>query len=159
KYFEELRCTNFAEHKAAFIASALNRSKRSIILDRAMYVNGNNNEILLTDPAEVKQAAVKHFKTIAGAPPSINHNINTIPSHWQSIYQPMDDVNHNIYQNLLNPITEEEWSSILSSLPNNKAPGKSGISYEILKNLPSPAQNYLKDLINECMQTSFVTSA
>src|SRR5437870_9159220 len=124
-----------------------------------MYVNENNNETLLTDPFEVKQAAIKHFKTIAGVPPSINHNINTIPSHWQNIYQPMDDVDHNIYQNLLNPITEEKWSSMLSSLPNNKAPGKSGISYEILKNLPTSAQNYLKNLINECMQTSFVPSA
>src|SRR5438309_9024475 len=89
KYYEDLRCTNFAEHKAAFIASALNRSKRSIILDRAMHVNDNNEEILLTNPTEVKEAAANHFKTIAGLPPSIHHNIDTIPLHWQSVYQPM----------------------------------------------------------------------
>src|SRR5207237_3729526 len=59
KYFEELRCTNFAKHKAAFIASALNRSKRSIILDRAMYVDKNDNKILLTNPTGVKQATIK----------------------------------------------------------------------------------------------------
>ena len=86
KYYEDLRCINFAEHKAAFIASALNRSKRSIILDRAMHVNDNNDEILITDPTEVKHVAINHFKTIAGLPPSIHHNINTIPLHWQSVY-------------------------------------------------------------------------
>src|SRR5581483_8041441 len=159
KYYEDLRCTNFAEHKAAFIASALNRSKRSIILDRAMCVDEFDNEKLLTDPTEVKLAAIEHFKTIAGAPPSISYNINTIPSHWQDIYRPMAEVDINIYQGLLNPITDDEWSSILSSLPNNKAPGKSGIPYEILKNLPTSAQDYLKELINECMHSSMVPSA
>src|SRR5581483_3544920 len=92
KYYEDLCCINFAEHKAAFIALALNKSKRSIILDRAMCVDEFNNEKLLTDPTDVKQAAIEHFKTIAGTPPSINHNINTIPMHWQEIYRPMDEV-------------------------------------------------------------------
>src|SRR5581483_8003475 len=109
------------------------------------------NERLLTDPTDVKTAAIEHFKTIAGSSPSIKHNINTIPSHWQDIYQPIDEVDHNVYHNVFDPITKEEWSSILKSLPNNKAPEKSGIPYEILKNIPTFAQTYLKELINECM--------
>ena len=39
RLFEELRCENYATNKAAFIASALNRTKRSIVLDRAIGIN------------------------------------------------------------------------------------------------------------------------
>ena len=43
KSYEELRCTNFAEQKAAFISSALNRTKRCIVLNRAMFVNATSD--------------------------------------------------------------------------------------------------------------------
>src|SRR3954467_14618284 len=65
--YEELRCTNFAEQKAAFISSALNRTKRCIVLDRAMSTNANEDECLITDPKEVKKATIKHFRTIASS--------------------------------------------------------------------------------------------
>ena len=66
-----------------------------------MHIDDNNDETLLVDPVAVKQVAIDHFKTIAGASPTVNHNINTIPLHWQDIYQPMDEVDHEVYQNLL----------------------------------------------------------
>src|SRR5579871_828880 len=36
KFFEELRCDNFLHNKTAFISSSLGRSKRCIVLNRAM---------------------------------------------------------------------------------------------------------------------------
>ena len=41
QYYETLRCDNYMLQKTKFIASALNRSKRSIILDRAMSISPN----------------------------------------------------------------------------------------------------------------------
>src|SRR4051794_1226667 len=37
--YKESRCADYTVNKAAFIASSLNKSKRSIILDRVMNVN------------------------------------------------------------------------------------------------------------------------
>ena len=69
KQFEDYRCSNFAVDKAAFITSSLNRTKRSIVLDRAMSVNDAGQEVLLTEEPQVKDAAISHFQTIAGLPP------------------------------------------------------------------------------------------
>src|SRR3954452_14421457 len=84
--YEELRCTNFAEQKAAFISSALNRSKRCIVLDRAMSINANGDECLITDPKEVKKTTIKHFKTIAGSPPDVIHTRSSMNNRWQEAY-------------------------------------------------------------------------
>src|SRR5436305_6981167 len=54
KEYEDNRCANYAVNKATFITSSLNRSKRAIILNRAMYTNANNETILETDPIKVK---------------------------------------------------------------------------------------------------------
>src|SRR3954452_22245723 len=52
--YEESRCADYAVNKATFIASSLNKSKRSIILDRAMNVNNNNETVLETASYKVK---------------------------------------------------------------------------------------------------------
>src|SRR5436305_10162356 len=44
--YEESRCADYAINKAAFIASSLNKSKRSVILNRAMNTNNNNETVL-----------------------------------------------------------------------------------------------------------------
>jgi hypothetical protein len=156
--FEDLRCTNYSENKAAFIASSLNKTKRCIVLDRAMSVNSDGSECLLTEPMQVKTAATSHFQTIAGNAPPTTHTINTLPSRWKQIYQPMESIDSSIYQNLLKPITEDEFNSALASLPNNKAAGLSGIPYEMLKQLPPAALTYLKDLISACFSSSHIPS-
>src|SRR5215468_6888461 len=61
EYYENLRCDNFATDKKAFISSALNRSKRSIILDRAMGLAPDGSETLLTEPADIKTRVNNHF--------------------------------------------------------------------------------------------------
>jgi hypothetical protein len=78
--FERFRCSNYAENKAAFIASSLNRTKRSIVLDRALIKLPNGEVTLTINPLKIKQAAVKHFKLIAGLPPVSPSSISDLPS-------------------------------------------------------------------------------
>ena len=66
--YEESRCANYTVNKAAFIASSLNKSKRSIILDRAMNINNNNETVLEIAPHKVKMLANNHFRIVAGIP-------------------------------------------------------------------------------------------
>src|SRR6185295_18263361 len=118
KEFENLRCINFAEHKAAFISSSLGRSKRCIVLDKAMGLNAQGDPTLLTDPTDVKKAAIQHFKTIAGAPPDVIHTLSSLPSKWKEIYEPFSHVSPDIYLHLTDPVTVEEWDTVIALLPN-----------------------------------------
>src|ERR1700745_76772 len=93
KSYEDARCTNFASNKAAFIASSLSRTRRSIILDRVMTTDQQNNTILVTDLIRIKEIANTHFQTIAGAPPARKLSIQDMSEYWQSIYNPDDSIN------------------------------------------------------------------
>src|SRR3954452_16411280 len=74
KEYEKTRCANYAADKAAFITLSLNKSKRSIVLDRAMNTHNASGHTLETESVRVKEPANEHFKTIAGISPSTPPN-------------------------------------------------------------------------------------
>jgi len=152
--FENRRCDNFEFRKSDFITSALNRSKRSIVLDRAMKILPDGSEYLATDAEEVKQLAAAHFKTIAGLPPANVPLLDDFPEVWKTHYNPLQHVDSSIYQSLLEPVSDEELLRCINSLPNGKAAGLSGIPYEMLKHLPPSGLSQLKDLISLCLRSS-----
>src|SRR3989440_457158 len=156
--YEENRCADYAVNKAAFIASLLNKSKRSIILDRAMNVNKNNKTVLETASHKVKTLANHHFRTIAGVPLKPVPTIDDMSDRWQQAYLPQDDIDSTIYNNLLDPSTDEEWQAAVKVLPNGKAAGLSGIPYELLKEFPDEVSLYLKLLITECFNSNDIPS-
>src|SRR5438270_5920287 len=158
KEFEDDRCANFAANKAAFIASSLNRSKRCIVLDRAMSTNHNQERVLVTDPVEVKKIAAEHFRTIAGIPSSAPLQVEDMSDRWQCAYMPDDTIDPLIYQDLLAPPSDDEWKETINSLPNNKAVSTSRIPYELFKHLSKDASLYLKLLVTECFNTSEILS-
>src|SRR3954451_1207580 len=92
KEYEDNRCANYAVNKAAFIASSLNRSKRAIVLDRAMHTNANNELTLETDPIKVKEITNNHFCTIAGTPTKAPLIIEEMTEEWQLAYLPDDNI-------------------------------------------------------------------
>ncbi|PKY35259.1 hypothetical protein RhiirB3_455829, partial [Rhizophagus irregularis] len=73
---------------------------------------------------------------------------------WSSAYHPMDDVDSSIYNSLLDPPTLEEWLSTVSSMPNDKAPGPSMITYEMLKHLGSDTSALVLILVRSCLRTA-----
>ena len=157
--FEQIRCENFLAKKSSFIASALNRSKRSIVLDRAMGLAPDGSDTLITDPRLVKHLANEHYQKIAGSPPSIIHTLQSLPGDWQSVYTPLSSISNPIYGTLLSAVTDDELSSAINSLPNGKAAGLSGIPYEMIKHFPPSAKTYLRDLISLCFETSFIPAS
>src|SRR5581483_1485018 len=150
EFFESLRCNNFATMKSAFIASALSRTKRSIVLDRAMHTDSNGYSSLITEASSLKEVVAHHFKNIAGNPPSISMTFDLLPDNWKPIYSPMNNISSSIYDSILFPVTDAEWSSALSSLPSGKAAGLSGIPYEMLKHLSPETSAQLKNLVSLC---------
>src|SRR5215212_8280948 len=156
--FEDQRCANYAVDRAAFIASSLSRTKRCIVLDRAMTISKDNEPTLVTNPADVKKAAAEHFRTIAGIPPAAPPHILDMPDRWQTAYTPQDNIDSDIYQDLMAPPTDDEWNSMIQALPNNKAASNSRIPYELFKHLSAEASHYLKLLITECFNTAEIPS-
>lgn len=60
---------------------------------------------------------------------------------------------------LSNPITLEELKSTIKALPNNKAPDPSGITYEMIKQLPDEFLNELIILYNDIIDKGFIPSS
>ena len=159
KNYETLRNINYSKDKSAFIASSLNKSKRSIVLDRAMITSPSapNDFTLVTDPDGVKQAANEHFRTIAGLPPSDLPSLNDFPDVWRQYYSTLN-VDSSIYCDLLSPPTDDEWFSTIKALPKQKAAGLLGFPYEILQQLPDELSLYLRDIVSACFACSSIPS-
>lgn len=95
---------------------------------------------------QIQQEVIKHFQNCAG---SINQD-KPIPSEWINEYQPLLNIDENIYASVLNPITEEEWLDVLNNnLPQGKANGPSNISYKDISLSPIEYNQILKDIIEK----------
>src|SRR5204863_7900809 len=102
---------------------------------------------LVTDPDTVNRNTLQHFQTIAGG----SHSPVPLPTRWTRQYSPKSDINKNIYNNLMASPNFDEWSAIITSLPNDKACGPSGISNEMLKHLGPVVHKALWKIAKFCL--------
>ena len=52
----------------------------------------------------------------------------------------------------MSPITESEITNTINNLPNNKAPGPSNITYNIIKQIQSEILPFLKHTFNKIIE-------
>ncbi|CAB4413084.1 unnamed protein product [Rhizophagus irregularis] len=150
EYYTALRDDYFSSSPGTFIDSALSVEQRSIVLDRVLVVL-NSKPTLLTDPTDIKQAAVAHFQSVVSPPLTQYTSRFSFPARWQKVYTPLVDVSASLYNPVLSPISLQEWLDVISSMPNNKASGPSKISYEMLKHLSGDALEFSLLLANSCL--------
>ncbi|GET64215.1 RNA-directed DNA polymerase from mobile element jockey-like [Rhizophagus irregularis DAOM 181602=DAOM 197198] len=149
-YYTALRDEHFSMSPGSFISSALSVEHRSIVLDRVLVVI-DSKPTLLTEPLDIKQAAIEHFQSVV-TPPLVQYSsTNSFPPRWQRAYTPLPDINSSLYNSVMSPILADEWKNTLNSMPNNKASGPSKISYEMLKHLTGEAFNLSLVLANACL--------
>jgi hypothetical protein len=67
-------------------------------------------------------------------------------------------ITDSIYNDLLKPINDDEWTSTIASLPNNKAARLSNIPYEFIKHLSNESSTYLREIIDLCLQSDQIPS-
>ena len=67
------------------------------------------------------------------------------------MYSPIEKIGRDIYDNLVNKISEEEWGAALSNMKNKSAPGVSKISYPLIKKAGKIAQRIFLILANRCL--------
>ena len=63
--FVRQRCDDYHDNQKHMIDSFLDRSKRTIIIDRVLQIQ-NDHQLLVTDPNEIKRLTNEHFQTCAG---------------------------------------------------------------------------------------------
>src|SRR6266498_4984267 len=102
--------------------SILNREKCRIILDHII-ITDYDVPYIFTDPIDIERIATNHYQSSAGIPP----NDVSIPNAWIDKFNPQPHIDASNYYDLMILITEEEYSQIISALPNNKASGPSTI--------------------------------
>ncbi|GBC50292.2 syntrophin, gamma 2 L homeolog isoform X1 [Rhizophagus irregularis DAOM 181602=DAOM 197198] len=86
----------------------------------------------------IDQEVIEHFQNfvpITSTPPS---SIQDLPERWSNAYAPLADVSPAIFDSLMDPPTLDEWSSTISSMPNDKASGSSMISQATVFPIPKP---------------------
>ncbi|EXX58587.1 Tbingi protein [Rhizophagus irregularis DAOM 181602=DAOM 197198] len=150
EYYTALCDEYFLNSLGTFIDSALSVEKCSIVLDRVLVVL-DSTPTLLMDPSDIKQAAITHFQSIVSPPLVRYSSIASFPARWQRVYNPLAGVSALLYNPVLAPISLQEWSDVIFSMPNNKASGPSKISYEMIKHLSGEALDFSLLLANTCL--------
>ena len=139
------------------IDSILEREHKKITIDRLVVKDPKNSEekILLLSDDQILKETEKHFKEITAQFPIDD---NELSNYWNDEYQPKQDIDEQIYNDLLSPIGKEEWLETIKSLPNNKAGGSSNITYEIIKESCEELLELLRRFYNVLLITEFLPS-
>ena len=151
KFYSEQCNNDLIDNQSWMLNSVLNREKRHITLNRIM-VTDQDAPYISTDPADIKWIATKHYQLSAGIP----SNDISIPNAWIDEFNPKSHIDASNYQDLINPITEEEYSQITSALPNNKASGLSTITYKSVKHAGPLCHSWIITLLNACLDTTLI---
>src|SRR5215216_2932544 len=140
------------------IDSCLERPKQTIVLDRILVKEPNKDPYLELDPTLIKKNTALHFQTVAGAqnievtdPTSLHFSDHW--AQWEPFYQPLSNIDDDVYDQIMDAPTYDEWLLILKHLPNDKAPGPSNISNEFLKKLGPLANKFLFKIICACFSS------
>ncbi|GBC52870.2 RNA-directed DNA polymerase from mobile element jockey-like [Rhizophagus irregularis DAOM 181602=DAOM 197198] len=140
------------------INSILDRKPQRITLDRLHYYDQHTNQFQFTNnPHIIAEHTNLHFQRLGKSLNEINDvktykSIHDLPLYWRSTYEPINNRNCKHMKSLLEDFSSEELSQVISSLPNNKAAGISGITYEDIKHTHQDFREYIKQFFNYIMQ-------
>ncbi|CAB5382935.1 unnamed protein product [Rhizophagus irregularis] len=122
------------------------------------YINDRNNNLIHDQKRMINTEQTNlHFQRLGKDLNEINDvkiykSIQDLPLYWQSTYKPINNRNCKHMNLLSEDFSIEELSQVISSLPNNKAAGISGITYEDIKHTHQDFREYIKQFFNYIMQ-------
>jgi hypothetical protein len=99
---------------------------KKIIID---HVYLEKEEEIVVDSKRIKEEVVKHFQSIAGS----QNKEKDIPENWKDDYQVKENIDENVYKNLMDIPKLEEIKITINNLAKEKAAGPSEITYELFK--------------------------
>ncbi|CAB4478951.1 unnamed protein product [Rhizophagus irregularis] len=146
------RCADLADNQRRMIDNITENEMKKIFIDRVLIDDKDGNSILVTDENKIKDITKDHFQNAAG---SKNRTIDDL-QEWSDEYEPIRSINELIYNNCLEPITDDEWDIVIKDLPIKKAVGPTGIAYDEIKKAPSEFNHLLRDIINDVLRNQIM---
>jgi ribonuclease HI len=116
------------------------------------YLTDRQNEVIANSPRTVKKIIRKYYMDLFKVNDGENPNLNPdIPhdSSWIPFLSPDTSIQSSWYDDLCNPISTAELRSHIKDLPNNKAPGPTGVSYDFYKLLDDNNLTTIATLLTE----------
>ncbi|GBB99149.1 hypothetical protein RclHR1_03430010 [Rhizophagus clarus] len=159
------RNNNLENNQRKMINSLLDRKPRHIRLDRLLIPAPDDpNEITLSrDPKTIERYSIQHFQLLGSASKEellqsikLYSILEDIPVEFRPYYAPIQTINQTQYDCVLADITNNEILATFKTLPNHKAPGTSGITYEDLKHVHPDVIHYITDFFNLCLRTNSI---
>ena len=142
------RCQDLQSNQRKMINSLTNQKKNTILLDRII-VKDPLEPYIATDANKVLQTVQQHYEESFKRR---NSNFDLLSEEWKNEYLPNPRINSECYNELMDPITEDEFKQTLRDLPNGKASGTSTINYEMLKNLGNKSKTILRMFFSLCLK-------
>jgi hypothetical protein len=136
---------DFYRKSKSYIKKAIGALKPKIDISRIY----DDKDVLENDPDLVKDIINKYFKNILR---QRTFNITKSPS-WEDTYAVVQSINKEIYNEVTAPLSSQELDETIKGLPSNKAPGLSGISYELVKLFGRSAKKQLLEIFNSILTT------
>lgn len=127
-------------------------------LDRLHYEDTSTNQKLFTNDSKIiENECIQHFQLLGKTREEID-NTSKIASILinRNLITPIDNIHHQQMATSVNPITTDEILLTLSTIPNKKAAGPSGITYEDLKHLDDRVIEMICYLFNKCLELNIV---
>ncbi|CAB4396738.1 unnamed protein product [Rhizophagus irregularis] len=116
---------------------------------RDMFKKANNELPKKKDEELIENELIEHFRSFVGK--KLNSN-EKLKERWIRQYSPIQDINECWYNEVIQPISESEWDHMIKQLANDKAPGISQISNEMLKHMGASMKSATLKLANLCLQ-------
>ncbi|CAB5392110.1 unnamed protein product [Rhizophagus irregularis] len=157
KYIND-RNNNLIHDQKRMINSILDRKPQKITLDRLHYYDQETNQFQFTNnPHIIAEQTNLHFQRLGKDLNELNDvkkytSIQDLPLYWRSTYEPINNRDCKHMSSLADDFSIEELSQVISSLPNNKAAGISGITYEDIKHTHQDFREYINKFFNYIMQ-------
>ncbi|GES99708.1 RNA-directed DNA polymerase from mobile element jockey-like [Rhizophagus clarus] len=153
---------NYKISPTKLLNSILERTPNKINLEKIVIQNQNTQDtILITNPETIEQETINHYQTVGNSTSHHNmpnyHTIHDLPPSWQEVYRPKNTPQAD-RDSLLIPISQEELTNVIKNLPNNKAAGPNGLTYEIWKKFPSNHYDLIVNLFNDIMNSKTIPS-
>ena len=129
-------------NQGRFINNIMGNSKGALKIDKAIKCNDNGLIEIVDHPNQVKEEIRKGMEIWHSDKPSVQDNI----INWRKELEPEDKIDPEIYEGLMDKVSDEEWDQGIKEIPLGKAPGESGLSGEIIKNLKTKGRAWVRRL-------------
>ena len=115
------------------------------------------------DGPSVREEARRYYGNMVRATPANRHPLDPLaspkPSMPASFHNVVNTRKLATYPKLTRYITEERWQDLIQQGDHDTAPGKSGMSYKYVSEAPPRVKEFLRSMVNLCLQVGHVPKA